>query len=260
MVLALLYSFSTTTELADTNFTLENYTTIFTSMHKLVRFINSFHFSILTVILTFLFSFPIAYFLAKKISPIKGGIIVALLVAPMFMSDVIRLFGWSQFFIKYGLLNIILDNYLHLGKTSFLYTPMVTLFGQVYLYYPYMLFPIYIAISNIDDDILNAARDLGANGWDIFKDMLIGMSKPGILIGCALTFALSFADHLCSALLGGGSITTVGDLIHFDFGYGRNWNAGSAEAIITTAILFVIGFVVLSRVDIERLIVGRHEI
>ena len=83
------------------------------------------------------------------------------------------------------------------------------------------------------------------------------MSKPGIAIGLALTYALSFADYLCADLLGGGAITMVGDLIHFDFGYGRNWNVGSAEAIITTIILFVLAFIILSRVDIEKLISGK---
>ena len=257
MILALMYSFATTTNLSEAQFTIGNYVTVFTSMSKLTRIFNTLYFSALTVIFTFLFSLPIAFFLAKKVRPGIGGIIVALMVAPMFMSDVVRLFGWNQFFIKYGLLNVIVHEYLGFGRISLLYTPPLALFGQIYLYYPYMLFPIYIAISNIDDDIIKAARDLGANGWHILKDMIIGMSKAGIVIGFALTYALSFADYLCSDLLGGGSITMVGDLIHFDFGYGRNWNVGSAEAIITTIILFLISITVLSRVDIEKLISGK---
>lgn len=251
-----LYSFSTSDALSQIDFTLQNYVAVLASPPKRAMYANSVMYSGATVALCFLLAFPLAYFIAKRTSKLVQAVTVALLVAPLFMSMLIRIFGWRLFLLKYGLLNEFAA-YLGLPRVEGLtYMGPMAIFGMVYLYFPFMLFPLYVAISNVPDELLHAARDLGGSPRRVMARVVLPLAAPGAAIGSALTFALSFGDATSSEVLVGDNVQLVGNMQKFSFGYAQDWMTGSAEAVIMMVFLLIVVVPVLRRAEIERLLYG----
>ena len=256
LAIIFLYSFSTTSALSQWQFTLDNYAAVLTSSTKLGMYLNSVIYSGATTLICVALAFPLAYIIAKRLSRMSQAVVIALLVAPLFMSMLIRIFGWRLFLLKYGLLNEVLawaglprlDGLTYMGPTA--------IFGMVYLYFPFMLFPIYVAISNIPDEVIHAARDLGGGTMRILRRIALPLSAPGLAIGAALVFALSFGDATSSEILVGDNVQLVGNMQKFSFGYAQDWLAGSAEAMIMMIFLLTVIVPVLRRAEIERLLHG----
>lgn len=256
LAIIFLYSFSTTDALTQFAFTLQNYYSVFTSGPKLTMYMNSVIYSAATVVICFLLGFPLAYYIAKYTSRLAQAITIALLVAPLFMSMLIRIFGWRLFLLKYGLMNESLAS-LGLPRIEGLtYMGPMAIFGMVYLYFPFMLFPLYVAISNVPDEVLHAARDLGGTSWRVIRKVVLPLAAPGVAIGSALTFALSFGDATSSEVLVGDNVQLVGNMQKFSFGYAQDWMVGSAEAVIMMIFLLIVIVPVLKRAEIEKLLYG----
>lgn len=251
-----LYSFSSTDSLAHLSLTVANYTGVLGNPTKLGMYVNSIIYSSATVAGCFVLGFPVAYFIAKHLSRMRQAYVIALLVAPLFMSKLIRILGWRMFFLKYGLFNELLA-YVGLPRVGGLtYLGPMAIFGMVYLYFPFMLFPIYVAISNISDEVLHAARDLGGGSLRVMRRIVLPLAAPGIAVGSALVFALSFGSAISSEVLVGNNIQLVGNMEKFSFGYAQNWLIGSAEATIMMIFLLVVIVPILRRADIGRLLYG----
>lgn len=250
------YSFSQTDALSQVQFTLDNYVGVITSGPKLTMYMNSVIYSLATVMICLLLAFPLAYYIAKHLSRTAQAFIIALLVAPLFMSMLIRIFGWRLFLLKYGLLNEALA-LLGLPRVEGLtYMGPMAIFGMVYLYFPFVLFPIYVAISSIPDELLAAARDLGGTSLRVTRKVVIPLASPGIAIGSALAFSLSFGDATSSEVLVGDNVQLVGNMLKFSFGYAQDWLSGSAESVIMMVFLLVVLVPVLRRAEVERLMSG----
>lgn len=250
------YSFSATDVLTQIDLTWQNYVNVFASAPKRAMYTNSVIYSAATVAICFLLAFPLAYYIAKYMPKLAQAVSIALLVAPLFMSMLIRIFGWRLFLLKYGLLNEFLA-YLGLPRVEGLtYWGPMAIFGMVYLYFPFMLFPLYVAISNVPDELLHAARDLGGTSWRVIRRVVLPLAAPGIAIGSALTFALSFGDATSSEVLVGDNVQLVGNMQKFSFGYAQDWMTGSAESVIMMIFLLVVIVPVLKRAEIERLLYG----
>lgn len=256
LVIIFLYSFSTTDQLSHFSFTLHNYIAVVTNPTKLSMYWHSVLYSGATVAACFVLAFPIAYFVAKRLSTLVQALVIALLVAPLFMSMLIRILGWRFFMLKYGLMNEVLA-YLGWPRVEGLtYFGPMAIFGMVYLYFPFVLFPIYVAISNIPDEVLDAARDLGGGVLTVARKVVLPLAAPGTAIGCALAFALSFGNAISSEVLVGNNVQLVGNMEKFSFGYAQNWLAGSAESVIMMLFLLAVLVPVLRGAEIERLLHG----
>ncbi|SIS19166.1 ABC transporter permease [Natronorubrum thiooxidans] len=212
---------------------------------------NTIMISALTTVIAFAVSYPAAYALATKVRRFKLPILIALII-PLFTSVNIRVYGWVLFLINEGVFDLLAGS-VGLDAPSIIYTRSAVILGTVYVYLPYMLFPIYLSISTIDDSLLEAAADLGAGRTKQFVDVILPLSKPGVIIGSLFVFVLSLGAEVEAELLGGGTIYTAASNISYSFGYSQNWPLGSAQAVGLLLITTVCGVVILRTIDLTEI-------
>ncbi|SON57968.1 Spermidine/putrescine transport system permease protein PotB [Hartmannibacter diazotrophicus] len=252
------YSFATPRSFdVFTSFTLENFEAIFDPANTVwLSFVWSCGFALFTVAILAVVSYPIAYGL-NLVFGRWSGLISILFVFPLFVSENVRLYGWVLFFIKNGVLDGGLK-YLGLpGGPEFLYTPTTTLFGMVYTYLPFMLFPMTLGIAMIPRDLVDAARDLGAGRMMIWREIELPLAMPGILIGMLLTFVLGIGATAEAKILGGQSVIVISHDIEIAFTYSQNWPMGSALAVVVTVFIASLTLFALARLDLDRML-GRR--
>lgn len=239
------------------SFTLENFAAIFDPQNTVwTSFVWSLIFAFLTVVLLAVIAYPIAYGMNRMFGK-WAGFVSVLFVFPLFVSENVRLYGWVLFFIKNGVLDGALKWLGFEGGPEVLYTPGAILFGMLYVYLPFMLFPMSLGIAMIPRDLVDAARDLGASRLMIWREVELPLAMPGILIGMLLTFVLGAGAVAESKILGGQSIITIAQDIEVAFTYAQNWPLGSALALILVAIVSGLALYVLSKLDLDR-ILGRR--
>lgn len=236
------------------SFTLANFAAIFdTSNTVWMSFAWSLAYAFATVVLLAVIAYPIAYGLNRMFGK-WSGFVGVLFVFPLFVSENVRLYGWVLFFIKNGVLDGGLKWLGFSGGPEVLYTPGAILFGMLYVYLPFMLFPMSLGIAMIPRDLVDAARDLGAGRLMIWCEIELPLAMPGILIGMLLTFVLGAGAIAESKILGGQSVITIAQDIEVAFTYAQNWPLGSALAILLVIIVSGLALYVLSKLDLDRIL------
>ena len=236
--------------------TLENYETIFDPANTVyLSFIWSLIFAALSVVVLALLCYPVAYGLAHVFGR-WANFITLLLVFPLFISENIRLFGWVLFFIKNGVLDGTLKTYFGVELQSILFTPPVIVFGMVYVYLPFMLFPMVLGLSMVQREVVEAAGDLGASRWQIFREVELPLSMPGFIIGGLLTFVLAVGAVAEAKVLGGQSVIVITHDIEIAFTYAQNWPLGAALSVLLMAVVGTLVLLGLRSLDLDR-ILGR---
>lgn len=207
-------------------------------------------------LILFAICWPLAFAMAKVFGRFTLVLTIGV-VMTLFVSENIRLFGWVLTLMKGGLIEGYWRSWTGQSIDGLLYNVPIIIFGLVYVYLPFMLFPLAQGISMVPDDARQAAFDLGANRWQIFREIDLPLSAPGIVVGCLITFVLTAGAIAESKLLGGRAVIVVSDEIERAFTYGQNWPLGSALAV--TLIVFVGGLAVfgVSRIDLDA-IMGRN--
>jgi spermidine/putrescine transport system permease protein len=238
-------------------FSLANYAAIFDPANTVwMSFVWSLSLAAATVAILAVVTYPIAYGLARGFG--KWASLVSLLfVFPLFVSENIRLYGWVLFFIKGGVLDGSLQTLFGMRGPEVLFTWTATLFGMVYVYLPFMLFPITLGLSAIPKDLIEVSSDLGANRFQIWTEVELPLAMPGILIGMLLTFVLAVGAVAESKILGGQSIIVITHDIEIAFTYAQNWPLGSALAVLLTIVIGTLTLIGMSRLDLDR-ILGRR--
>ncbi len=206
-----------------------------------------------TVLVLLAICYPLAFAMAKVFG-VFANVITVLVVLTLFVSENIRLFGWLLVFMKGGLLSGYLKAWLGIEMGSLLYNGPIIVFGLVYVYFPFMLFPLTLGISMVPDELREAAADLGASRWAILREVDLPLAMPGILVGCMLTFVLCTGAMLESKLLGGQKVIVMADEIETAFTYGQNWPLGSALSVVLIALVGVIAVFVLRRIDLDQIL------
>lgn len=207
-----------------------------------------------TVIL-FVLCWPLAFGMAKVFG--RFSIVITLaVVVNLVVSENIRLFGWVLTLMKGGLIEGYFRSITGVGFDSLLYNPSVVVFGLVYVYFPFMLFPLAQGIAMVPDDARQAAADLGASRWRILREIDLPLAAPGILVGSLLCFVLSAGALAEAKLLGGRSVIVIADDIETAFTYGQNWPLGSALAMTLILVIGVLAVAGISRIDLDS-IMGR---
>ncbi len=230
---------------------LDNYTRIFEAGYNRA-FWTSLKLATLATAILLVICYPLAYGLAKvfgKLSPV----LTLFFVMPLFVSETIRLYGWSLFFLKGGILNGIYRVFgLEYGDMMFT-TPVIVL-GLVYIYFPFMLFPLVLGVSLVDNTLVTAARDLGATRLRTFWRIELPLAKPGIVIGLMLTFVLTLGSMSESQILGGQTVMMIAHSIDFAFSWQQDWPLGSALSVLL--IFTTLGGMLwlLSKVDFDDLL------
>lgn len=245
--LVLVVFYSLTQKDADGNlfFTMSNYGDVFEPLFLKV-FGRSFLLSGIATLACILIGYPVAYIISQM-NLKKGGILILLFILPMWMNFLLRTYAWIAILGKHGLLNNLLGLF-GIHPSSMLYTSMAVLLGMVYNFLPFMVLPIYTTLQKIDKDLINAARDLGANSFTVFRKVVFPLSMPGVMSGITMVFMPCVTTFAISRLLGGGKTMLVGDLIEQQFTTVGDWNFGSSLSIVMM-IIILISMAIMNKID-----------
>jgi spermidine/putrescine transport system permease protein len=203
----------------------------------------------------FVLCWPLAYGMAKVFGRFSLILTVAV-VMTLFVSENIRLFGWVVTLMKGGLIEGYMRAWFGVGFEGLLYNVPAIVFGLVYVYFPFMLFPLAQGIAMIPDDARQAAADLGASRWQVLTQIDLPLAAPGIVVGSLLSFVLAAGALAEAKLLGGRAVIVIADDIETAFTFGQNWPLGSALSMILILIVSAVAIIGLSRIDLDR-IMGR---
>lgn len=217
-------------------FTLGNFSRIWSA-----RTIGTLWRSLRLAFLTTLFCFAIGYPFAWIISTLKmryQTMAIMLIMIPMWMNFLLRTYAWVTILSKNGILNSLLIR-INLAPLDLLYTEGAVLLGMVYNFLPFMILPIYTALDKMDAGLIEAARDLGANGFETFRRVIFPLSLPGVVSGISMVFIPAISTFEITALLGGNKTNLIGNVIEQQFTVTGDWNYGSALSVILMIFLVI---------------------
>jgi len=211
--------------------------------------------ALLSTLILFVICWPLAFAMAKVFNRFTLVITIAVVIT-LFVSENIRLYGWVLTLMKGGLIEGYFRAWVGWGFDSVLYNVPIIVFGLVYVYFPFMLFPLVQGISMVPDDVRQAASDLGATRWQVFREIELPLAAPGIVIGSLLSFVLAAGALAESKLLGGQVVIVIADEVETAFTYEQNWPLGSALSMILILIIGGLAIYAINRVDLDK-IMGR---
>ncbi|MBS7525496.1 ABC transporter permease [Fusibacter paucivorans] len=181
--------------------------------------------------------YPMAMILAKMHLKYRT-IAVMLLVVPMWMNFLLRTYAWMTILNKNGILNQLLSLF-GLPQMTFLYSEGAVLLGMVYNFLPFMVLPIYTVLTKMDNALIEAAEDLGANRGTVFLKVTFPLSLPGVLSGVSMVFMPAVSTFVISDLLYGGQYMLVGNLIQQQFLVVNDWHFGSAISMLLMVMILI---------------------
>jgi len=155
----------------------------------------------------------------------------------MWMNFLLRTLAWQTLLEKTGVINSVL-RFLSLPTLDIINTDAAIILGMVYNFLPFMVLPIFNSLSRMDQDLINAARDLGANNVKTFCRIIFPLSLPGVISGITMVFVPALTTFVISSLLGGSKILLIGNVIEQEFTQASNWNLGSGLSMVL--MLFII--------------------
>lgn len=232
--------------------TLENYIDIFTQKFY-ISFGWSLFLALVSTTILMVVSYPLAVAI-KKAAPRRALILTILIVAPLFVAENIRLQGWVLFLDKAGVLDGSVNYLTGFDIGSLVTNVPAVVFGIVYIYLPFMLFPMIMGLANVPPDIKEAASDLGASRWQMFRDIELPLAAPGILIGGLLCFVISLGAFSEAKFLGKGVIVTIAQDIESAFTFGQNWPRGSALSVLVILLAGAAVYLAMRRLDLEKML------
>ncbi len=242
-------------------FTLKNYAAIFNGCSSMTdvcvtfkTYWSTLRFCAIVWAVTLLLGFSIAYFLAFHVrSTSMQTVLFLVCTIPFWTSNVIRMISWMPLLGRNGLVNQALLG-AHLIEQPLewlLYSNFSVVLAFVHLYTFFMIVPIFNAMMRIDPSLLEAARDMGANGWQVIRDVVLPLSKTGIVIGSIFVITIVMGDFLTVGVMGGQQIASVGKIIQVQTGY-LQFPAAAANAIILLAVVLMIVWGLTRLVDIRK--------
>ena len=233
---------------------LQNYFELFSNDANRPIFFKTIWSSILVTMIALIVCYPVAFYLAVSASKETTALLMLGLIVPYWVNEILRTFSWLMLLSSNGLINQAL---IGIGLTD---TPIdwrsgnsAVLIGMVYAYILFMVFPIYNTVETLDKNQIEAARDLGAPRWMIHWTVVIPHAKPGIAVGCIMTFMLAAGSYAVPVMLGSTTSKWFTEIIYDQFYEGGNWGLGSAYAfvLLITCILFIMMMMRLFRVNLQ---------
>ncbi|MEM5345261.1 ABC transporter permease [Paraburkholderia azotifigens] len=242
-------------------FTLKNYAAIFDGCGSLTdvcvtfkTYWSTLRFCAIVWAVTLVLGFAIAYFLAFHVRTTAMQTVLFLVCTiPFWTSNVIRMISWIPLLGRNGLVNQALMS-AHLVDQPLdwlLYSSFSVVLAFVHLYTFFMIVPIFNAMMRIDRSLLEAARDGGASSWQVIRDVVLPLSKTGIVIGSIFVVTIVMGDFLTVGVMGGQQIASVGKIIQVQTGY-LQFPAAAANAIILLAVVLMIVWTLTRAVDIRK--------
>jgi spermidine/putrescine transport system permease protein len=193
----------------------------------------------ITTVLALLLGYPTAYAIARLPRQWRTVALV-LVVLPFWSNFLIRTYAWIVLLNSEGPLNSGLESVGVIDEPlTLLYTRGAVVAGLLYAYLPLMILPLYASIERLDPQLREAAANLGASRWQVFRDVTLPLTLPGVITGSLFVFVPSLGNFVVPELLGGGKTVMVGNLIRDQFLKARDWPFGATLAL--AVILFLVG-------------------
>lgn len=190
-----------------------------------------------STVICLILAYPLAIILVGR-NVNQSSFVVLVFILPMWMNFLLRTLAWQTLLEKSGVINGILTA-LHLPNQNLINTPGAIILGMVYNFLPFMVLPIYNVLCKIDDNTINAARDLGASFTQTLLWVWFPLSVPGIISGITMVFVPSLTTFVISNLLGGSKILLIGNVIEQEFTKGSNWNLGSGLSLVLMVFILI---------------------
>lgn len=240
-----------------TEFTLDNYVTIFSDSVYLTILAKTIRMALITTALTLLFSYPVAYFLAG-LSGRSKAICLLLLFMPFWSSYVVRTFLWLPMLGRNGLVNTLLMKIGIIDEpiNVLLFSEGTVHLGLIYVYSLFMILPIYLSLDRLDRRLIEAAADLGAGPFNTFRRVVLPLSMPGILSGSVMVFLLACGAYVTPQLLGGTAGVMFGNIIAAQYLNTNNWPLGAALSVVLVLVVLAGMFLVGRKAKMEEIFVG----
>ncbi len=192
--------------------------------------------SLLVTVLALLLGFPVAYYIAKIAGNRTRGALFLMCLIPLWVSDLIRAFGWILLLRETGVISSTLQ-WAGLIDTpiEFLYNDATVVMGLVYTVILFMIVPLVSTLDGMDNSLIEAGYNLGGNGPTVLRRIIIPYAMPGIVSGCIVVFMLTAGSYLTPILLGGKNSSWFTEQIYDQFITRYNWEAGAAFGFVLLA-------------------------
>jgi putrescine transport system permease protein len=219
--------------------TAENYRFVLADRLYLLTYLNSVKLAAVSTLLCLLIGYPMAYGIARS-RPATRSTLLLLVILPFWTSFLLRVYAWMGILNSHGTLNSVL---LWAGlidrPLEILYTNTAVFLGMAYSYLPFMILPLYANLVRLEQDLLDAASDLGGRPRQVFLDVTLPLSLPGVIAGCLLVFIPAIGEFVIPALLGGDDTLMIGRVVYDEFFLNRDWPVASAVAVLLLLLLLV---------------------
>jgi len=225
----LISSFKVQNSAGESVFSFNNYLAFFNNDIYWGTFLKTAGYAIFVTALAFIIAFPVAFYLTKVIAKKYAGLLVLLLLIPLWVGELVTVYGWMILLGDHGVLNHILMTMGFIEEPiNMLYTDFSMIVGLLYMSMLFMIVPIMTTLESLDDSYIEAASDLGASKWTIFTKIIIPYALPGIVSGAIIVFMLVIGDYLAPNILGGKSSLWFTEQIYSKFLQSFNWGEGAA--------------------------------
>jgi len=235
-------------------FILENYAYLLTSMVTLDTYLKTFKFVALTWLCCTVIGFTVAYFLAFHVRSLVFQIALFLLCTiPFWTSNIIRMISWIPFLGRNGIANSILTELGVIDQPLewLLFSDFSVVLAFVHLYALFMVIPVFNTMMRIDKSLIEAAKDAGASGFQILTNLIIPLSKPGIMIGSIFVITLVMGDFITVRFMSGGQSASVGRVISNEIALLQYPAAAASAVVLLVTVLIMIG-IMMRFVDIRK--------
>jgi putative spermidine/putrescine transport system permease protein len=226
-----------------TDWTLQNYVDLFHDSTYWNNMLSSFMTSVIAVVACLVFGFPVAYFLALKVQNLKYQIALFIIaLAPFWTSFLTRSIAWTYPLMgREGALNQVLTKLGIVDEPvqALGFSELSVRLAMVQLYILFMVTPLFFVLAQVDRSALEAARDLGANGWKTFREVVIPQAMPGVVIGSIFIFVLTMGEYGTVRVIGGNTVSSVGTIVQSKVEIGIQYPQGAASAVLLVAALIV---------------------
>lgn len=237
LFLILAHALNANTDLSDFVFTLDNFSRFFEPLYVKIL-ITSLILAGLSTILCLIVGYPVAYIISKLSEKVRNNMILIFII-PMWMNFLLRTYAWLTLLGNKGLINKFIGLF-GLGPWDLMYNSKAIMIGMVYNFLPFMVLPIYTVLLKMDTKLIEAAKDLGANDFEVFTKVIFPLSLPGIYTGITMVFIPAISTFVVPNLLGGNNFYLIGNLIEKQFTFTGDWGFGSAISMVLILIMLFI--------------------
>ena len=233
-----------------------NYSTLFSSDVFTTLLKRTLLIAVVSTTCATLIAYPLAYVVVTKFGRYKA-IAALLIIIPLWVSYLMRVFAWKIILGEHGVLNGLLESIgiINTPSTAFLYSTSTVIVTLTYVAIPYIFLSSYTALDRVPKHYFEASSDCGASAWRTFRHVVWPLTRPGVAVGFAIGFVLTFGDYVTPQMVGGLSGTMLGSIVLQSFGTANNWPQGAAIGVTIIAagllVLALISFFTRLEAEIE---------